>query len=1085
LKKFCLILSIVLLLARGLAAQSLIGRVTEQDSAHTPIFMAEVTQMQDGRALATYKTYFDGTYRIKVKPSQTYQLKVSFPGKTDTTVTISVDKHATLYSGTLFISLRKDGLRLTGFILDRVQDLPISDAAIILKNVMTRREDKYITDVNGSYNLKMDYETNYILRVDKFSPGIINKYEDTSFNISTIGFNLPLDFRLDIKLDPRKGYTAPPPGYDLHARPDNRNLKPALVVLGIKDSVKKREQDSVIALLNTKLNTKDSVIASLDKRISAASRVAVENKVALRDDDMDTAKTAREAAKLKELEKAEEDLKAKQQAEMELQAKLDKEIKEAEARRQEQARIVRARIEKAQKDKDAGASRAALAAKQKADAAQVQAEQDSLLRIAEAKNREIMAQRKHVLDSLIAIESQKPQAKTEQNKSLAIARQDAKKPQPILTEKQKKLQAARAQAEQDSLVRLAEVTNRTMTVQRKHILDSLISIESQKSQARAPAREQTQAVKLQAEQDSLVRIAITKNHQMMAERKRVQDSLLDADAAMRSAQITATNEDTRPKDSLWQTDTFIRQKEAEDLAVQEMLAKKQAAADKKRADLAAQAKLEKEQKATLTQAQLKKAQQEQAAAASKKQAEIAAQIKLEKEQQQKLAQEQAQLKKEQEEQEAAAAKRQAEIAAQEKLEKEQQEKIAQDEAQLKKTQEAQEAAANAQAELEAAQKKAKLEKDLEDIKKAREVAEAKVLKEKKEKEERDKLAKKESDRKAKELAGQPAKQQTAQELQKHTAEEQQRIAARKAEAEAEQHELEARKALEEQEKKKLAMQLGNIQKDEQVRVTKNQETKQQEYNPEQALKTEQAQAVDAYEARVGRENRRKADSLAHVVNITPGANGGGKLIKARGYVRNGQTDEAIGNVSINIRRLNSIVSQEVTSDTTGRYDILVDSGYFYLVSYYKDKYEISKQILDLTAYKGADYPMMVQYLKEKDDFDPNAKMPVIQFDRNSSRLPADIWSDLQAIVKMMKDVPGLKVMLYGLASVDEDYPMELSVTRARLVADLFLESGIKPARMRINGIGAYRPRSGCTESKPCTQDQYKLDRVVMYKVIKE
>jgi outer membrane protein OmpA-like peptidoglycan-associated protein len=129
--------------------------------------------------------------------------------------------------------------------------------------------------------------------------------------------------------------------------------------------------------------------------------------------------------------------------------------------------------------------------------------------------------------------------------------------------------------------------------------------------------------------------------------------------------------------------------------------------------------------------------------------------------------------------------------------------------------------------------------------------------------------------------------------------------------------------------------------------------------------------------------------------------------------------------------------------------------------------------------------MVIQYLKERDDFDPNAKMPIIQFNKNSSKLPADVWGGLETIIKMMKEIPALKIKLYGLGSLDEDYPMELSVTRARLVADLVLESGIKPSRIRINGIGAYRPRSGCTESKSCTDEQYKLDRVVMYMVVKE
>jgi outer membrane protein OmpA-like peptidoglycan-associated protein len=210
-----------------------------------------------------------------------------------------------------------------------------------------------------------------------------------------------------------------------------------------------------------------------------------------------------------------------------------------------------------------------------------------------------------------------------------------------------------------------------------------------------------------------------------------------------------------------------------------------------------------------------------------------------------------------------------------------------------------------------------------------------------------------------------------------------------------------------------------------------------------------------------------------------------KVIHAYGMVKNSQTEASLSGVSINIRRLNSIVSQEVASDAGGRYEMIVDSGYFYLVSFYKDKYEISKQILDLTSYKKPEYTMSVQFLKEIDDFDPAAKMPVIQFQKNSSKVPADIWSDLEAIVKMMKEVPQLKIKLYGLSSLNEDYPMELSVTRARLVADLILESGIKADRVRINGMGAYRPRSGCTGGKQCSEDSYQLDRVVMYRVIKE
>jgi hypothetical protein len=996
LRKLYVILSAMLMYMHGAVAQDLIGKITDQDSAKSPLFMAEVQQMQNGSTIAMYKTYFDGTYRIKVKPNQTYELKVSFPGRSDSTVSISVDKHGTLYTGTLFISLHKDGLRLTGFILDQVQDIPIKDATIILRNVMTRKEDHYITDINGSYNLKMDYETNYTLRIDKMSPGIINKYEDTSFNISTIGFNRPLDFRLDIKLGPTNGFIAVRPEYDPRAKPVNRNLKPALMVLGIKDSVQKHKQDSIVVALNLQLNKKDSVIASLDKRISDINKSKNDNKVALRDMDPEEKKKEEEFAKMneeadsikqqlendqnkKDLQKAEADLKSKQLAEKQLQDKLDKEIRDTETRRQQQQALAADREQKAR------------------IAAGAQAAQDSLLKVALAKNKAILVRRKFVKDS---IESQKALATTNINAENNSSKKSKTTLSPISTN-----------TTEDSLVKMAEAINRRQMLKRKHVLDSLISIESQRTQVKTDTRSVDRTAyindsiriqanllaerqkrmsdeRIQKEQDSLLRAAIDKNREIMARRKHMSDSL---------ALIETLRQQT-----IIDTKKLQREKEEYDLAE-------------------------------------KNAKEKQV--------------------------------------EEAKAKQQSEAAEKENQDREV--------TQQKKAKETEDSIIANKAEQEASLRKTQLEKDLAAMKKAREEAEAKVIAQKREKEAADRMAKREGKKLSKDLAEQSQKQNLSLSETKRKADEQKRIDTRRAQAETEQRELEAKKSLELQEKNQLAQQLGKLQKDEESDVTKNLDTKQQDYNPDQSLKNEKANSVNAYQVKIIQENKRRSDSIANAAHPLASLSKGARLIKAKGFVKNGQTEEPISNVAINIRRLNSIVSQEVTSGADGKYDILVDSGYFYLVSFYKDKYEISKQILDLTGYNKSEYTMVIQYMKELDDFDPNAKMPVVQFVKNSSKIPTDIWGQMQTIVKMMKDVPELKIKIYGLSSVDEDYPMELSVTRARLVADLFLESGIKPSRIRINGIGAYRPRSGCTEGKECTEDQYNLDRVVMYKVVKE
>ncbi|MFW1410794.1 hypothetical protein ACEWAY_22955, partial [Vibrio parahaemolyticus] len=55
--------------------------------------------------------------------------------------------------------------------------------------------------------------------------------------------------------------------------------------LGAKDSVKKREQDSIVTALALKMNVKDSLIASLDKRISQINKEKESAKIALRGEE--------------------------------------------------------------------------------------------------------------------------------------------------------------------------------------------------------------------------------------------------------------------------------------------------------------------------------------------------------------------------------------------------------------------------------------------------------------------------------------------------------------------------------------------------------------------------------------------------------------------------------------------------------------------------------------------------------------------------------------------------------------------------------------------------------------------------------
>ena len=232
-------------------AQDFIGYVKKADSTSSPIFQAKIEITEGDKPFKIFKTYFDGSFKFTPNKNQTYLLKISYSGYTDTTYTLTGDKNAKANVQSVTVKLKKDGMRLMGMVKSREEDFPIKSATIVVRNVMTRKEDRITTDIDGKYNFKLEYETNYKVWVDKRSTGIFNVYKDTSFYISTIGFNQPLDYKLDIFLDWMEENTTTPvrEGYDASKQPANKNLKPVISIAN-NDNKEVVRKDTVPLIVN-------------------------------------------------------------------------------------------------------------------------------------------------------------------------------------------------------------------------------------------------------------------------------------------------------------------------------------------------------------------------------------------------------------------------------------------------------------------------------------------------------------------------------------------------------------------------------------------------------------------------------------------------------------------------------------------------------------------------------------------------------------------------------------------------------------------------------------------------------------------
>ena len=242
-------------------AQDFIGYVKKADSTSSPIFQAKIEITEGDRLFKTFKTYFDGSFKFTPNKSQTYLLKISYSGYTDTAYTITTDKNAKADMQSVTVKLKKDGMRLMGMVKSREEDFPIKGATVVVRNVMTRKEDRITTDIDGKYNFKLEYETNYKVWIDKRSTGIFNVYKDTSFYISTIGFNQPLDYKLDIFLDWVDENTTTPvrEGYDASKQPVNKNLKPVISIANADNKNEVPKIDTAPLIVNNAEAEKQSL----------------------------------------------------------------------------------------------------------------------------------------------------------------------------------------------------------------------------------------------------------------------------------------------------------------------------------------------------------------------------------------------------------------------------------------------------------------------------------------------------------------------------------------------------------------------------------------------------------------------------------------------------------------------------------------------------------------------------------------------------------------------------------------------------------------------------------------------------------
>ncbi len=203
------------------------------------------------------------------------------------------------------------------------------------------------------------------------------------------------------------------------------------------------------------------------------------------------------------------------------------------------------------------------------------------------------------------------------------------------------------------------------------------------------------------------------------------------------------------------------------------------------------------------------------------------------------------------------------------------------------------------------------------------------------------------------------------------------------------------------------------------------------------------------------------------------------------------TEETIDSVSIQIRSLNT--GEQVYAGYTekGKYRHPgLKSNTKYLIRAGKEHY-FSREVVfstndyDCLGSRGKDFDYIKDITLEEIVIGKAIQIENIYFDLNKWNIRADAAKELDKIVKMMNDNPGIIIELSshtdsrGSASSNE----LLSDRRAKSSAAYIVSKGIDSSRITGKGYGEYRLVNSCADGIKCSEKAHQENRRTEFTVI--
>ncbi len=210
-----------------------------------------------------------------------------------------------------------------------------------------------------------------------------------------------------------------------------------------------------------------------------------------------------------------------------------------------------------------------------------------------------------------------------------------------------------------------------------------------------------------------------------------------------------------------------------------------------------------------------------------------------------------------------------------------------------------------------------------------------------------------------------------------------------------------------------------------------------------------------------------------------------QLTILKGVISDFLTDEKLeAEIEIVDNTANAVIATFTSNSKSGKYLVSLPAGKNYGIAVKKDGYLFHSENFDIpntAAFQEVKKDVKLKQLSVGNKI----VLRNIFYDLDKATLRPESTVELNRLIKLMNDVPTLKIKLGGHTDSrgSDAHNLDLSKRRAAAVVKYLTEQGIDAGRLQSEGFGETQLVNECANGVKCTEEQHQANRRTEFEVL--